>query len=148
MTIFIVVIIFSISIIIALGMLLFRAWEIRTARVVVEEPKKHIPELSFRRVEKIILFLIKHLIQWIILSSVKVWYKFTAKVRIFIQNKLPKINKFFCKKQSCSDSRKISFVERAVMESKIKIKKVKEKIKKEHEEQLKEKEVEEVDKIL
>jgi len=92
--------------------------------------------------------LIKHLIQWIVLSSVKIWYLFISKAKIFIQNKLPKINKFFEKKTTNgTDSRKISFVERAVMESKIKIKKVKEKIRKEHEEKLEENK-EEVDKIL
>jgi len=130
-------------------MLLFRAWEIRTNRITIEEVKpKYTPELSFRRIEKIVLFLLKHLVQWIVLSSVKAWYTTTTKIKIWLQNKLPKINRFFHKKAP-TDSRKISFIQRAVIESKIKIKRAKEKIKKEHEEKLEEiKEDNEVDKIL
>lgn len=130
-------------------MLVFRAWEIRTNRIIIEEEKpKYTPELSFRRIEKIVLFLLKHLVQWIVLSSVKAWYTTTTKIKIWLHNKLPKINKFFHKKAP-TDSRKISFIQRAVIESKIKIKRAKEKIKKEHEEKLEEvKKESEVDKIL
>lgn len=130
-------------------MLVFRAWEIRTNRIIIEESKpKYTPELSFRRIEKIVLFLLKHLVQWIVLSSVKAWYTTTTKIKIWLQNKLPKINRFFHKKTP-TDSRKISFIQRAVIESKIKIKRAKEKIKKEHEEKLEEiREDNEVDKIL
>ncbi len=125
--------IFFIAIIGAFGMLMFRAWEIRTSRLIIEEKQnKHVRELSFRYIEKIILFLIKHIIQWIILSTVKIWYLVTTKIRVLLQNKLPKVNKFIQKKTN-TDSRKISFIQRAIIESRIKIKKIKEKIKKEHE---------------
>jgi len=78
------------------------------------------------------------MIQHIVVFSVKSWFLFITKTKIWIQNKLPKLNKFFKKKENNgTDSRKISFVERAIIESKIKIKKVKEKIKQEHEEELK-----------
>lgn len=134
-----IIIIFFIAIIGAFGMLLFRAWEIRTSRITTtREENRHVPELSFRYFEKIFLFLAKHIIQWIVLFSVKSWYLIVAKTKILFQNKLPKINKLFTKKTNGTDSRKISFVERAIMESKIKIKKVKEKIKKDHEEEKKE----------
>jgi hypothetical protein len=136
------IIIFFIAIIGAFGMLMFRAWEIRTDRLIQE--KQYARELSFRNTEKIILFIIKHLIQSIILTSVKVWYLIITKTRVLLQNKLPKVNNLFHKKTK-TDSRKLSFVERAVLESKIKIKKIKEKIKREHE---KEVVVNEVDKIL
>lgn len=143
------IIIFLIAITIASLMLLFRAWEIRTNRIEIDENKKnYTKELSFRYFEKIILFLAKHIIQWIVISSVKFWYTITTKIKFIVQNKLPKINKFLRRKNE-GDSRKISFIQRAVIESKIKIKKVKEKIKKEHEE--KEMEIEEnseVDKII
>lgn len=69
-----------------------------------------------------------------------------TKIKILLKNKLPKISRLFKKKEN-TDSRKISFVQRAVIESRIKIKKVKEKIKKEHEEALEEVK-EEVDKII
>ena len=144
-----VIIIFFIATIGAFGMLLFRAWEIRTSRLIIEEESQTQRKgLSFREIEKIVLYTIKHIIQWVVLFVVKNWFLFTTKIKVLIQNRLPKVNKFFQKKQS-TDSRKISFVERAVMESKIKIKKVKEKIKKEQEEKEEEiKENNEVDKIL
>ena len=137
-------------------MLLYRAWELRTNRIIIEDEKtKFTPELSFRYIETIILYVTKHVIQWIVLSVVKLWFLIITKTKIFIQNKWPKIHNLF-KKKECplADGRKISFVERAVIESKIKIKKVKEKIKQDHEEELKvfEEEVKEqeekVDKIL
>ncbi len=119
-------------------MLMYRAWEIRTNRLVVkEEVKAFTPKLSFRYVEKIILYTTKHIVQWIVLSVVKLWFTTITKLKTLIQNKLPKLNKLFSKKENnVTDPRKISFVERAVMESKIKIKKVKEKIKQEHEEKI------------
>jgi len=150
------IIIFLLAIIAAFGMLSFRAWEIRTNRLVVEEEKVGFtPELSFRRIEKIMLYVAKHIVQWIVLSVVKLWFLIVTKTKIFLQSKWPKIHNFFKKKEvTGTDSRKISFVERAVMESKIKIKKVKEKIKQDHaeevkilEEEIKEQE-EKVDKIL
>jgi len=144
-----IIIIFFIAIIGAFGMLVFRAWEIRTNRISTEnKEKKYTTELSFRRVEKIFLFVAKYTIQGIVLFSVKTWFLITTKVKVWLQNKLPKINKFFQKKAS-ADSRKISFIQRAVIESKIKIKRAKEKIKKEHEEKEEEiSEDSEVDKIL
>lgn len=145
----IVIIIFFIAIFWAFGMLMFRAWEIRTSRLVIEEEAQTTRKgLSFRDIEKIILFTLKHAIQWIVLFFVKIWFILITKIKFWIQNKLPKVNKFFDKKPS-TDSRKISFVERAVLESRIKIKRVKERIKKEHEEKVEEiKEENEVDKIL
>lgn len=129
--------IFILALASAFGMLFFRAWEIRTARVTIEDHNKYTPRLHYRHVEKVALHLAKHIIQWIILSTVKTWFIAVTKSRIWIQNKLPKIHDFFCKRNS-ADSRKISFLQRAIIESKIKIKRVKEKIKKEHEEIMKE----------
>jgi len=144
-----IIIIFFIAIVGAFGMLMFRSWEIQNNKIVIEENReKHIPELSFKYIESIFLYTIKHIVQWIVLFIVKLWFIIITKSSIWLQNKLPKLNKLFKKKErNGTDSRKISFVERAVMESKIKIKKVKEKIKKDHEEEVKEQE-EKVDKIL
>ena len=150
------IIIFLVAIIAAFGMLLYRAWELRTNRMVIEdETTKFTPELSFRYIETIMLYIIKHVVQWIVLSVVKLWFLIVTKTKIFIQNKWPKVHNLFKKKESpLADGRKISFVERAVIESKIKIKKVKEKIKQDHEEELKvleeetKEQEEKVDKIL
>ncbi len=131
----IIIIIFFISIILAFGMLTFRAWEIRTSRLLIntESMQTYKKGLSFEEIEKIVLFSFKHIIQWIVIFIVKNWFIIITKIKRLIQNKLPKIHKLF-KKKPKTESRKISFVERAVMESKIKIRKVKEKIKKDHEE--------------
>lgn len=149
------IIIFLVAIIAAFGMLMYRAWEIRTNRLVIQEEVQFTPELSFRYIEKRLLHFAKQIIQWIVLSAVKLWFLIVTKTKIFLKNKWPKIHNLFKKKEvTGTDSRKISFVERAVMESKIKIKKVKEKIKQDHAEELKniEEEVKEqeekVDKIL
>ncbi len=142
------ILIFTIAIILAFGMLFFRAWEIRTSRFKKEQEEKiFTPELSFRYIEKIVLYLTKYIIQWIVLSSVKFWFVVKTKTKILLRNKLPKINQFFKRKNSINDSRKITFIQRAVMESKIKIRKVKEKIIKEHEEVEEGRKIE-VDKIL
>jgi len=149
------IIIFLVAIIAAFGMLMYRAWEIRTNRLVIQEEVQFTPELSFRYIEKRLLHFAKQIIQWIVLSAVKLWFLIVTKTKIFLKNKWPKIHNLFKKKEvTGTDSRKISFLERAVMESKIKIKKVKEKIKQDHAEELKniEEEVKEqeekVDKIL
>ncbi len=146
------IIIFLAAILAAFGMLIFRAWQIRTDRLIIqEENAAFTPKLSFRYIEMIMLYIAKHVVQWIVLSVVKLWYLIVTKSKILLQNKLPQIHNFFKKKEaSGTDSRKISFVERAVMESKIKIKRVKEKIRMEHEEKIYElnEEAKEVDKIL
>ncbi|MFA6392831.1 MAG: hypothetical protein WCW54_01975 [Candidatus Paceibacterota bacterium] len=151
-----IIIIFFIAIAGAFGMLMFRNWEIQNNKIEIKENKeKHIGELSFKYLESIFLHTIKHIIQWIILFVVKLWFIIITKSSIWLKNKLPKLNKFFKKKEvNGTDSRKISFVERAVIESKIKIRKVKEKIKQDHAEEVKilEEEIkvqeEKVDKIL
>lgn len=125
--------IFFVTLMVAIGMLFFRAWEVKTSQVIVEdESRNSLPELSFRRIEKILLFLTKHILQSIVLFSVKTWFTIITKARIWIRNKLPKINQIL-KKKIKSDTKKISFVQRAIIESKIKIKRVKENIKNEHE---------------
>ena len=40
-------------------------------------------------------YITKHVIQWIILTSVKFWFIIITKTKILIQNKLPKINRLF-----------------------------------------------------
>ena len=137
-------------------MLLIRDWKLRTKRVVIDENTEIFkPQLSFKYFEKIFLFLAKHVIQSVVLFIVKVWYLIATKTKIWFQNKLPKIHNFFRKETNGTDSRKISFIQRAVIESKIKIKKVKDKIKKEHEDKIEtpvetpvSEETNEVDKIL
>lgn len=131
----IIIILFFITIILAFGMLSFRAWEIKTLRT--ENPgseRKIVPEMYFRHLEKIMLHLAKYIIQWIILVVVKGWYILTTRTKKWIGKNWPKINKFFKKKTKEMDEKGMSFVKRAVLESKMKIRRIKEKVKKEHEE--------------
>jgi hypothetical protein len=127
-----IIIIFLIALIIAFLMLNYRAWEI--AKNKIEKPSPHqkvIPEIYFRHIEKIILYLAKYSIQWFVLTVIKVWFIFITKVQNIIQKKLPKIHNLF-KKKEINSTKKISSVYRALVELKTKIKRVKEKTIKEN----------------
>ena len=129
------IIIFLVAIIILFGMLMFRAWEIKTSRV--ERPLSTtniFPEIYFRQVEKIMLYLAKHVIQWIVLVTVKYWFILITKTKKWISNNSPRIHNFLKKKVKDVSLQNDTFVSRAILESKIKIKRMKERIKKDHEE--------------
>ncbi len=127
--------IFLIAITTAFGMLAFRAWELRTGRVETGTFEEHtLPSFSFRQFERTMLYLAKHVIQWIVLFVVKHWFIFITKGKKWISEKWPKIHAYFEPKISDSPTpTKLSFVKRAVLESKAKIKHIKEKVKEEHE---------------
>ncbi|MEK7586240.1 MAG: hypothetical protein AAB477_03375 [Patescibacteria group bacterium] len=118
----------------AFGMLTFRAWEIRTTRVSIPENiEKIAPDLSFRHVEKSMLYLTKHLVQSIVLGLVKYWFIITTKSKKWIADKWPKIYSYFEKKKDgASEPTKPSFFQKAILESKAKIKRIREKVEKEH----------------
>jgi len=129
----IIIIIFLIATISVLGMITFRAWEIKTGRVEISNPSKSIlPKIYFRHVEKIMLYLTKHVVQWVILMSVKYWFIFYTKAKKWIYKKSPKIHSFFHKSPKNITEQKNSFIYKAILESKIKIKNIKEKVRKEH----------------
>jgi uncharacterized protein YpmB len=131
----IIIIIFFVAIVLIFGMLFFRAWEINNSHVLKPEAsKKVIPEIYFRQTEKIMLYLTKHIIQWIVLITVKYWFIVSTKTQKWICKNLPKIDNYFKKvPKEIDDSKGVSFVKRAVIESKIKIRRIKEKVRKEHE---------------
>jgi len=113
---------------------MFRAWEIKTSRVETSPKNGRIfPEIYFRHIEKIMLYLTKHIIQWIVLKLVKYWFILYTKTKKWTCNNLPKIHSFFKKKTREIDQNRNSFIRRAVLESKMKIRGIKEKIRKEHE---------------
>lgn len=116
-------------------MLMFRAWEIRTSQV--EKPQSDIdiyPKIQFRHIEKIMLYLAKHVIQAIVLVVVKYWFIVSTKIKNWIGKNWPKIYNFFRTKTDEVTAQKSTFVSRAVLESKIKIKRIREKVKRDHEE--------------
>lgn len=129
------IIIFFIAIVVAFGMLAYRAWEIRTARVsIAEDDSKVAVDLSFRHVEKSMLYLTKHIVQTVVLTVVKYWFIWTTKAKKWISDRWPKIHDYFVKKPvENTELSKPTFLEKAILESKAKIKRIKEKVKREHE---------------
>lgn len=130
-----IVVIFFIAIITAFGMLLYRTWEIRTNRIQIENVNiiPPVSEISFRYVEKNAMYLIKHLIQGIVLIVIKYWLIMITKLKKWIGENWPKVDNFFKKKPQSSEGVGISFTQRAILESKSKIKKLRKKIEEEHE---------------
>jgi hypothetical protein len=127
----ILIIIFILSVVAALGMLSYRAWQIESSgRENFSIIRKLPPEIYFRQIEKIMLYLTKHAVQSIILSGAKGWFTIKAKTSKWIHKNSPRIHKFFERKEST----KKTFVGKAILESKIKIRRIKERIEKEIEE--------------
>lgn len=113
-------------------MLFFRAWEIRTSRVQIQEnPEFTLPKLPFRHLEKNMLYLTKHIVQGLLFIFAKYWFIFTTKIKKSFDEKWPKINSYFKKKIDSSASYRHSFFKKAVLESKAKIKHIREKVKEE-----------------
>lgn len=130
----IIIILFLIAIILAFLMLSYKAWEIKTLRVEPTiSPRKLVPEIYFRHLEKIMLHLAKHIIQWIILMLVKYWFTVSAKTKKWVKKNWPKVSDFLKRKTEDINQQKNSFVQKAILESKIKIRRVREKVKREHE---------------
>ena len=140
------IIIFSIAILSLFGMMLFRAWEVRQKESENPLPsRKIVPEIYFRHVEKIMLYLTKYIVQSIVLVTVKYWFIVYTKASKWIGENWPKMYSFFKKKEEDNTPpHKNSFIQRAIVESKIKIRHMKEKVLKEHAKIEVEKVVEEV----
>lgn len=124
----ILIIIFILTTMVLVSMLYYRAWQIdKMGQDNFGTQRKLPPELYFRHIEKIMLYLTKYAVQWVILSGAKGWFKIKAKTNKWIQKNSPKIHKFFEKKEST----KKTFVGKAILESKIKIRRIKERIERE-----------------
>ena len=116
-------------------MLAYRSWELRTNRVENNVGGGVIPpvsEISFRYVEKNAMHIAKHLIQALVLIVVKYWLIMATKTKKWISENWPKVNNFFQKKPQSTSATGVSFVQRAVLESKSKIRKIKEQVALEH----------------
>lgn len=127
-----VIIIFLVSISFLFGMLFYQAWKIKKSKV--EKPpksSKFLPDIYFRQVEKIMLYWMKKGIQWLILMTVKYWTILVEENKKVINKKFPQIKTFFKKirrKRGHGD-----FIHKAMIESRFKIKRIREKVKKEYE---------------
>jgi hypothetical protein len=128
------IIFFIIAITVAFGMLIFRAWEIKTMRVNPELNKNATsPKISFRYIEKSFLYIVRRIIFIVILTCVKYWLIITTKIKKQISENWPKVHIFFQGKPKEITPRKHSFISQTILESRVRISKLKEKIKKEHE---------------
>lgn len=126
-----IIIIFFLSITTAFGMVFFRAWEIKTSRIEISsKEKKALPEIPFRHLEKNMLYFIKHLIQGFVFVSAKYWFIFVTKIKKIFNKKLPKIKALF-RKNTNQNSYRHSFFSKAILESKAKIKHIREKVREE-----------------
>lgn len=126
------IIIFFVALFIAFGMLTYRAWELKTARVATNDSEEIKPLIiPFRRIEKISLYVAKHLIQGLLVFVAKYWFIISIKIRKKFNQIWPKIHAFLIRKKIANYNRNL-FIKRAIFESKVKIKRIKEKVKREN----------------
>jgi hypothetical protein len=127
--IIITITIFIIAIVTAIGLLSFSAWEVESG---VRNPDTYpVFKISIRKIEKYVLYYTKWILQSIVINIVKVWFILVAKTKKFLKEKWPKlVNKLHPKPLEVGE--RPSFVRRAVIESKIKIKRAKENIREKH----------------
>ena len=114
-------------------MIMFRAWRIDKAEELSSLPtRKIVPEVYFRHIEQIGLYLAKYIIQSIVFIVMKYWFIALTKIKKWIGKSLPKLYHFFYKKTESVEPQNDSFFRKAVLESKIKIRKIKENVRREH----------------
>lgn len=129
----VIIIIFFIAIISLFGMIMFRTWEINKAKDSNPLPtRKIVPEVYFRHIEQIVLYLTKYIIQSVVFVVMKYWFIILTKTKKWIGKSLPKLYRFFYKESIKIETQNDSFFRKAILESKIKIRKIKENVRREH----------------
>ncbi|MCC6323603.1 hypothetical protein IT400_02295 [Candidatus Nomurabacteria bacterium] len=126
------IIIFIISLLVIFGLLTYSTRELARGARQIGQPR--VPDVSFRKIEKVVLYYTKNIVQITVITVVKYSLIGTIKAKKVMREKLPhvhrKIKKVFLKKESTDT--KPSFIQKAMLESKTKIRRLKDKIKKEH----------------
>jgi len=123
--------IFLISIITSFFILSFSAWEVRN-NLRQEKRSFKITLPNTEQLEKFFLVSLKEIIQGLLLLLVKYWVIFVTKIKKWFIINWPKIKARFYKNKIQKEEgypKSPSFVKRAIFESKIKIKRIKDKIK-------------------
>ncbi len=77
------------------------------------------------------LYFIKHILQGLIFILAKYWFIIINKFSKWFNSKWPKIDSYFTKKPKSKTPYRHSFLQKAILESKAKIKSIKEKVKEE-----------------
>lgn len=126
------IIIFIISLLVVFGLLTFSTREVLAGKRQVAT--NWVPDVSFRKIEKVVLYYTKNIVQITVITVVKYSLIGAIKAKKVVKEKLPqvhqKIKKVFIKKEGADT--KPSFIQKAILESKTKIRRVKDKVKKEH----------------
>ncbi len=105
--------------------------EVRTGARAVKAPAP-VPEFSFRKIERYMLYFLKHIVQGMVLFVVKYWFIGVTKMKKFLMDKWPKVHAIMKKKADKPITRTSAFIKRTIVESKMKIKHIKEHVRKEH----------------
>lgn len=127
------IIIFLISLLIVFGILISSTLKVRSGKRQINGI--WVPDVSFRKIEKVVLYYTKNIVQITVITVVKYSLITFIKTKKGVKENWPhihkKIKKVLTKKEK-SDS-KPSFIQKAVLESKTKIRRIKDKVRKEHE---------------
>lgn len=137
--IIITITIFIVAIVTSLYLLSRSAWEVETG---VRNPDTYpVFKISIRKTEKYVLYYTKWVLQSIVINTVKIWFIFIAKTKKFLKERWPKLVSKL-RPKPLEPGERPSFARRAVIESKIKIKRAKENIREKHKVEIKTEEVE------
>jgi hypothetical protein len=128
-----VILIFLLSISWATGMIFYKSWQIKNQKINGQKINLlFLPEIPFRHLEKNILHFTKKIVQESLFFSVKYWFIFVDKTKKWFNNKKPKIQNFFSiKKKENNKSYRQSFFKKALIESRAKIKHIRDKVREE-----------------
>lgn len=125
------IIIFLISLLVIFGILISSARKVQLGQRQIDG--MWAPDVSFRKIEKYVLYYTKNIVQITVITVVKYSMIGAIKTKKIIREKLPhihhKIKKVISKREPGS---KPSFIQKAVLESKTKIRRIKDKVKRDH----------------
>ncbi len=116
----------------AFAMLYFRAWQMQTGQIKLEEDKEQI-KFEYKNLEKTILSVIKSITFSLVLLSAKYWFILTAKLKKWYLDTKPKIQEVLNIEKKEDTTFKPTFMRRAIFELRIRLKRMKYAIKKKHE---------------
>ncbi|MEI6659861.1 MAG: hypothetical protein WCK91_00345 [bacterium] len=133
-----IIAIFFIAIVTAILMPTYRAWEIRTLRVQGGDNSVDFMEtFSFRNIEKIAQYLLKNIIVGVVLIIAKYWFIGITRTKKWLEENWPKVHRIFEHKsaEGIEDGlgKPYSFMRRLILETRAKVRRMKEKVKRDHE---------------
>lgn len=125
------IIIFAVSLIVVFWVLVRSARQISTGKRQLKAD--FTPDISFRKIEKYVLYYTKNIVQVTVVTVVKYSMITALKTKKVLKDKWPSIHnsvkKVFKKREA---GEKPSFIQKAILESKTKIRRIKDKVKKDH----------------